>query len=138
MVSVDMEFRNRIVLANDTGDEPGEIVYTGQIAVITGVLTKWDIAAAGYDELGGGPQTTKVAGAAGDIGECWVVGTHTFATILTPTRVGEMILTFPRCFVDGPGAFRLLDFGNDAKKLGFIIMAMRDGSDNVYTETAVV
>lgn len=133
--SFDIQTFNRIVKANDTGDAPAEIVHTGKLIVITATLVKFD-----EDEIGEliARPSADTEGKASTIGDLWVAdianGVGAFQTRITPTRSGQKVITFPRCYIDGAGGIRELQFGNMEKQIAIQIYAISDGT-NHYTFT---
>lgn len=133
----DVQQFNRILRANDTGDAPAEIVFTGKMILITATLVKWDEAE--YVKMIKLPTGTD-EGEDSTIGTRWVADRDDqvgcFQLQIVPTRSGEKIYTFPTCYIDGPGSIRMMQFGNMEKALAVQISAISDGTDH-YTVTTV-
>lgn len=132
--SFDEERLVRRLTANDTGAEPAELVYQGSVGLLTATLTKWDQVE--LDKLRMAPGETTI-GNAGVVGSTYV-GTSTadsecFSVRINPdltdSRVGY---DFYRCYLEGPGSVRDLDFGNDGVKVALQIVVMRDRDGKLY------
>jgi len=138
LIRVDISTTNEIITANDTGDSPAEIIYTGTTAVITMTLVKWD--SSKWVVLTNNPGTTT-EGDGGTIGTPWVSSyssstSELFAIRILPSITGEKIYTFSACYLDRQHS-GIHEFGNTAKRMRLTINAMVDTSNKLYVVTTV-
>ena len=136
---------NAPVTTSVGGDAPEEYVNLGSMATINFTLVKWEPGLMVVLEHGA-PDAT-VAGAIGTIGQTWfgkgqaVPGSdQSFVVDVKPLLAGKIQYSFPRCVLNGPDAFRYIDWGNQGRKVAISFVAVPDDSSprKLYTPSATV
>lgn len=118
----------QVVKSSLLGDEPTEIVYTGEIMLVTGTMTLFDVAQ--FESLIGTPPGGTTYGDAGVIGTAMVAESSMLTVALDPdrgrsaTRPGHHFL---RCYVPENG-WRLSPISHRAQKAAVSFVCMRQSA----------
>ena len=128
----------RELRADDTGDEPAEIVHLGVTGTLSFVLEKWDeaVRVSLLSNLPGG----AAEGEHGTIGALWRADSHLIGVRYLPVIAGKQARTYASCV---PTFIEEAEFGNSAKSLAceFMVLRTQDSAgtnastDNLYTTT---
>ncbi len=126
--------------STELGDEPEQIVYTGQRGLVQFTLAKWDDAVLAIMKALAIPGAVggDGEGAMGVIGEVFVginiATSATFSIRFTPLITGRAQRTYPICWLSGTGAIREVDFGNTGSRQSITANVRR----NVYHDPGTI
>lgn len=130
-----IDVQNEEIRADDTGNEIADMVYTGLVATLSFVLSKWDTAvhASLLSNMPGGAAEAEH----GVIGSLWRADSYLIGVRFEPSMSSKERFTFASCV---PLVIEETEFGNTAKALAceFQVLRTQDSAgtnastDNLY------